>query len=321
MSGDGAGVAKEPLLEARGARVAVDDVVAIGDLTCATRGDRVLCAGDAQALVAALIGVQLSSHGPASSDEVAEPEGVARVVAGTLRLDGRDVARGAHRAIAGGAPLDPPLPASWTAEAYVAWSARLGGAPARAARDLGAAALAKVGLGPARRRALGGLALPERRALLIAAAVALSPAALVLEDPLAGLDGNAAAFVLGAVAAATEGRRALVSVGRLDLSGPAGALVRGASDLLVLSAGELVLAGSPAELDQGLRVYALTVRSQAEALREALARRGLTLKDLGGEVGSPARFSVALPEGASTREIVGAAAEARAAVVEMTPLI
>jgi len=300
------------LLEARGARVAVDDVVALDHLTCVARGDRVLCLGDTQGLLAVLTGVPLLSRG---RREPGEPPGEARVVAGSLALGGRDVARGAHRPLMGAAPLDPPLPGGWTADEYVAWSARLGGASARAARDLAAAALGRVGLGAARRRKIGALAAPERRALVVAAAVALSPPVVVLEDPLSGLDGAAAAFVLSAVAGATEGRRALVSAGRVDVGGPAGALVRGATDVLVLAAGELAFQGSAADLSAGRRVYTLTVRTGAEALREALAARGLDLR------GGPARFSVALPEGASTREIIAAAAAARAPVLELAPVL
>lgn len=311
MEGDRGGEAPA-LLEARGARIAVDEVVAIDHLSCATRGDRVLCAGDTQELFAALTGVPLLARG---RREAGEPPGEARVVAGSLALAGRDVARGAHRAVMGAAPLDPPLPQDWTAEAYAAWSARLGGASARAARDLAGAALGRVGLGASRRRKIGGLALPERRALVLAAAVALPPSVVVIEDPLEGLDGGAAAFVLAAVAGATEGRRALLSAARLDLGGPAGALVRGATDLLVLAQGELAFHGAAAELAAGGRVYTLTVRTRAEELRAALTARGITLR------GGPARFAVALPEGASTREIVAAAAEARAPVVELAPLI
>ncbi|WP_437598950.1 ABC transporter ATP-binding protein [Sorangium sp. So ce590] len=308
-----------PLLDARAARIAVDDVVAIDALTAEARGDRVLCAGDAGALFAALTGIPFSAvrapaPGAAADDATDAAPGEARVVAGRLEVAGRDVARSAHRAASGAAPLDPPLPLAWTADAYVAWSARLAGASARAAAEMAPPALARVGLAAARKRTLRSLALPERRALVLAQAIVTAPAVLIAEDPLVGLDDGAAGFVLAALAGATEGRGALLTAARLDVEGPRGVLVRGATDVLVLAGGELAFSGTFAEVAAGGRVYTLTVRSNAELLREELAARGIALR------GGPARFSAALPEGATTRDVVLAATRCRAAIVELTPL-
>ncbi|WP_437998043.1 ABC transporter ATP-binding protein [Sorangium sp. So ce185] len=308
-----------PLFDARAARIAVDDVVAIDALTAASRGDRVLCAGDTGALFAALTGIPLSavrfaSPGAAADDALDAAPGEARVVAGRLAIAGRDVARSAHRAASGAAPLDPPLPLAWTVDAYVAWGARLAGASPRAAAELVPSALARVGLAAAQKRALRTLALPERRALVLAQAIATAPPVLIAEDPLVGLDDSAAGFVLAALAGATEGRAALLTAARLDVEGPRGVLVRGATDVLVLAGGELAFSGTFAEVAAGGRLYTLTVRSNAELLREELAARGIALR------GGPARFSAALPEGATTRDVVLAAARCRAAIVELTPL-
>ncbi len=305
-----------PLLDARAARIAVDDVVAIDALTAEARGDRVLCAGDTGALFAALTGIPFSAvraPAPGAAADDAAP-GEARVVAGRLEVAGRDVARSAHRAASGAAPLDPPLPLAWTADAYVAWSARLSGASPRAAAEMAPPALARVGLAAARKRTLRTLALPERRALVLAQAIVTAPAVLIAEDPLVGLDDGAAGFVLAALAGATEGRGALLTAARLDVEGPRGVLVRGATDVLVLAGGELAFSGTFAEIAAGGRVYTLTVRSNAELLREELAARGIALR------GGPARFSAALPEGATTRDLVLAATRCRAAIVELTPL-
>ncbi|WP_437633931.1 ABC transporter ATP-binding protein [Sorangium sp. So ce854] len=308
-----------PLLDARAARIAVDDVVAIDALTAEARGDRVLCAGDTGALFAALTGVPFSSArarppGGAAGDAADAAPGEARVVAGHLLVAGRDVARSAHRAATGAAPLDPPLPLAWTVDAYVTWGARLAGASPRAAAEMAPAALARVGLAAAGKRTLQSLALPERRALVLAQAIATAPAVLIAEDPLAGLDDGAAAFVLAALAGATEGRGALLTTARLDVEGPRGALVRGATDVLVLAGGELAFSGTFAEIAAGGRVYALTVRSNADLLREELGARGIALR------GGPARFTAVLPEGATTRDIVLAATRCRAAIVELIPL-
>ncbi|AUX37803.1 MULTISPECIES: ABC transporter ATP-binding protein [Sorangium] len=312
-------VADPPLFDARAARIAVDDVVAIEALTVASRGDRVLCAGDTGALFAALTGIPLSavrsaSPGAAADDALDAAPGEARVVAGRLAVAGRDVARSAHRAASGAAPLDPPLPLAWTVDAYVAWGARLAGASPRAAAEMVPSALARVGLAAAQKRALRTLALPERRALVLAQAIATAPPVLIAEDPLVGLDDGAAGFVLAALAGATEGRGALLTAARLDVEGPRGVLVRGATDVLVLAGGELAFSGTFAEVAAGGRLYTLTVRSNAELLREELAARGIALR------GGPARFSAALPEGATPRDVVLAAARCRAAIVELTPL-
>lgn len=310
-----------PLLDAHAARIAVDDVVALDGITATTRGDRVLCAGDTGALFAALTGVPLSASrrppaaaAAAAVDDALDAPGEARVVAGRLAIAGRDVTRGAHRAACGVAPLDPPLPLAWTADAYVGWSARLAGETARAAAELAPVALARVGLGAAGKRAIRTLALPERRALVLAQAIATAPAVLIAEDPLVGLDDGAAAFVLAALAGATEGRGALLTTARLDVDGPRGVVVRGATDVLVLLGGELAFAGAFAEIAAGGRTYALTVHSNAEPLREELAARGIALR------GGPTRFCAALPEGATTRDIVLAATRCRAAIVELIPL-
>ncbi len=84
---------------------------------------------------------------------------------------------------------------------------------------------------------------------------------------------------------------------------------------MVLAGGEVALEGPAGELFAGARVYALTVRSHAEPLRAELAARGIDLR------GGPVRFSAALPAGLGAREILAAAQAARAAVVEMVPLI
>jgi ABC-2 type transport system ATP-binding protein len=314
----------EPLLEAHEARISIDDVVAVERLSMVTTGDRVVLAGDAGALVAAITGVPASAsgaergRGPRSGglrDAEVDPPGEAQVVAGTLLVAGRSVASAAHVVIMGAACLDPPLPPTWTAEEYVMWGARLAGVGARDARDLAGVALAHTGLAPARRKTTAALSTPERRALVLAQAIAAGPEVLVAEAPLHGLEGAAATFVMQAFAAAAEERRVLVTVGRLDAAGPEGALARTASHIAVLAGGEVALEGLPSELFAAARVVTLRVRSNAEPLRAELAARGIDLR------GGPARYAVALPPGVGLKEILLAAEAARAAVVEMVPVI
>ena len=121
--------------------------------------------------------------------------------------------------------------------------------------------------------------------------------------------------MLQAVAAASEGRRAAISVTRLDAGSAEGVLARGASHLVVLAGGEVALEGPPGELFAGARVFALTVRSNAGALRAELSARGIDLR------GGPVRCSASLPAGLGSRDLLAAARAARAAVVEMVPVI
>ena len=106
----------------------------IESLDLQTRGDRVVVLGAAESLLAALCG---APRGAA----VGEPDDLARVVGGSLQVLGRDVASGAHREVMGFAPLDPPLPGSWSVEDYLGWGLRLGGVPRRRAGALALAAL------------------------------------------------------------------------------------------------------------------------------------------------------------------------------------
>lgn len=299
------------LLFAEDARIAVDGVTAIDRLTLGTRGDHVVLAGDPRSLLAALTGVPLAD--PAGDPD--GPPGEAIVAAGTLLFAGKSVADGAHRALMGAAPRDPPLPPGFTVEEHVGWSARLAGASPRVARDLAAAALARVGLAAIARRKLDALGWPERRALALAQAVVMGPEVIVAEAPLAGLEGQAAAFVMGALRAAAEGRRALVSVARLDAGSFEGALARSADHLIVLAGGEVAIEGPPGEIFAAAKVVSLVVESNVELLRAELAARGIDLR------GGPSRFSARLPAGATHRQILVAAAAVRAAVVEMVPVV
>ncbi len=317
-----------PLLFARNARVAVDDVIAIEDLSLTTRGDRVLLVGDVTVLFAALSGVPLlaaSSESPAGEPALA---GEARVVGGELRLAGHDVAEQAHLGVVGFAPLDPPVPKNMTALAFVEWAARLAGVRPRAANEMAAGALAKVGLLRSAGRMCATLAVAERRALQIAKAVAHDPQAIVAEAPLDRLEGEAASFVLGALAAATEGRRALLSAHRIEAGSIEGTMARSATQLVFFGEGGVVAEGPPGSFVTDARVYRLTVASNAEALRSALATRGLALED--GAPGQTERrgatkgaihFTVALPRGTTTAPLIEAASEARSAVVELVPLL
>jgi len=101
MSHEPSPASERPVLEAEGARVAVDGATAIEELSLQSRGQRVLLLGDAAALLAVLTGAPLGR----AAGEPSEPTGRARLVRGELRLRGRDVGKGKHHAAVGSAPL------------------------------------------------------------------------------------------------------------------------------------------------------------------------------------------------------------------------
>jgi ABC-2 type transport system ATP-binding protein len=309
-----------PLLEAVSARVTIDGAVALDRVSFSSVGDRVLVAGDTSALFAVLTNVALglraaSAAAAGASGDDAAPIAEASLAAGSLRVDGVGVGERGYFATIGAAALDPPLPPRWSAVEYVTWSARLGGASRGAAGELAAAALEKVGLKPVKARLLSAMSLPERRAVGLAQAIALGPRVLVAEAPLAGLDGAAADFVLRAVGGATDGRRAILSGTRVDPASPEGLLVRGASHVVVLAGGDVAFEGPPSELGASARLYTLLVRARVVELRAELAARGIDLR------GGPQRFSIALPAGASTRDVLVAARAVDAPLLELVPLL
>lgn len=303
------------MLVASAARIAIDDAIAIDRIDLQVDGPRLLLLGDASALLGAITGVARPrvARGDAAATDVRSPE--ARIVAGSLRLLGMDVATLEHVTAMGAAPLDVALPPEWTALEYVLAALRLGGlghGRAATARALGA--LEATGLGAVTRRALRSLAVPERRALHFAAALARDVRVVVADDPLAGLEGAAAAFVLGAIGAATDGRSAIFSARTPSAGAPEGVLAEHATDLAVLAGGEVAFVGTPASIPTGARVWGLTVRANGEALAAELQRRGIALS------GGPLRYAATLPEGSGARDLVAAAVAARAPVVELQPL-
>lgn len=303
-----------PLLFASRARIVVDDAVALDELDLVTRGDRVLFVGDVTALFAALSGVPLLATLPPGGEDLSLA-GEARVSAGEMRLSGYDVISLAHLAIAGFAPLDPPIPRTMTTLEYVVWAARLTGASRGAAKEMAVLALRRTGLDSVALRGAATLGLAERRALQLAKAIVNDPPVLVAEAPLEKLEGAHAAFMMGALSAATEGRRALLSARRTDPATAEGALARAASHLVVMGSSGVLAEGSPLTLLSDARLYRLSVAANAEAFALALATRGLTLS------GGPVHFTVTLPEEETTQAVLEAASEARAPIIELHPLL
>lgn len=134
----------------------------------------------------------------------------ARVTSGAFQLLGQPLDE-VNPAQIGLAPLEPTLPLRLTPADYVRWSARLAGVPAREALPLAQRLCASVGLGSLANSPLGSLPALHRRLAVLAHALVTSPALLVAEAPLAGLDPSAAHYLLQALGYASQGRCILLS--------------------------------------------------------------------------------------------------------------
>lgn len=276
------------LLVARAARIAVDDVVAIPELTLETRGNRLVVAGHASPLLCALTGIA-EGVGAAAQDaavlgEITRTPGAARATSGELQLAGHDVVTRAHLAVVGAAPLDPPLPPDWTVEAYVLETARLGlvAREGRVSRleimRRATDALARLGLAGARKKPIKSLHPAERRVLVLASAVASGPSVLVADRPLSGLEGQSAMFVHGALEAAASDRPAVISVAQVAPGTAEGSFARTATDLAAIVSGELSLFGAPAEvLGRRPRIPHHHPHQRGRAARGPRGRRGEAL--------------------------------------------
>lgn len=237
--------------------------------------------------------------------------GVRPVVRGSIRVAGEEpcVALAAGKLAC--ASLDPPLPPKWTALEYVRWSARLSGQDARAAFASARAALGAMGLAPATK--LGpGAALADRRAIVLAAALASGAAALAIEDPTVGLARDVARQLGQSLARATGGRALVLFAATLPLGSP---LALAMDDAILVRASKVLAQGAPAELAGRDRAYA--VRATGEAA--AFAKR---VQDAGGRVtGEPAGpMAIDLGPKLASRDLFALAEDASAVLVEVLPI-
>ena len=302
-----------PVLVADSARIAVAQAVALDALSFSTRGNRILLGGgDAAPLLAVLSGTPGGIQRAPDPAEASEP---AELVAGSLRLLGREVGSGEHFAVAGVTPLDPQAPLDWTVLDYLGWGARLSGASAASTLSLASAALDRLHIAGHRRRHLQLLNRVERRAVALALAVVNDPEVLVVPEIFDGVDEQAANFLAATLGHASDGRAVIAAVSHISPHGVIGRLARSASDIIVLRRGQLMAHAAPHEVFSKARVYELTVRSRAEELGALLAQRGVQL------CGGPLHFSVHLPTEIEPWELLAAAAQSEAAVVSIVPLL
>ncbi len=225
---------------------------AIDGMTLATTGDRVLVLGAARALFEAAAGLR-------------------SVARGDLRIGGLapvDAIRSGHAACA---PLDPPLPPTWTAFQYVAWSARLAGHPRATARALAEDALGRLQLTSISTVKLRRAETVSRRGVVVAAALATGATTLLVEDPLGGLSDESARTFARALSRAFQDRRTALFAPRLPLQSP---LALHADEALVVTGSQVAIQGAPAEIAAAERSFSLRVHGDAEAFIHAVELSG-----------------------------------------------
>ena len=280
------------LLQTNDARVDVGGAPQVDGLTFATTGSRVVVLGAAQALFDAASGVRKPSRGTV-----------------LVRGEAADVAlRGARVA---GAPLDPPLPPTWTARSYARWSARLAGHDDTTAHRLADEAIERLEMRAIADGLLGKAAPHAKRATVVAGALATGAAVIVLADPTAGTP-DAFARTFGRILTrALEGREWIVFAPTMPLGAP---LALEADEAIVVEGSQVAAQGAPGELASQEHTYALKVAGEVEALAVAVEARGATVRR------SPSMLVVDLGKSLTTRDLMSMALEARAIIVELSPL-
>jgi ABC-type multidrug transport system ATPase subunit len=286
----------EPILTVSSLRVDTAGVPQVDGLSLTSTGEWVLVLGAPRALFEAAAGTRT-------------------VQRGELLVEGRTPLRAVRDGVVASAPLDPPLPPSWSPLRYVEWSARLAGHRRVAAADLAAEALTRLKLEGTMRVRLAKATPAVRRATVLAAALATGASTLLIEDPVAGLPPETERSFARIVVRALEGRRAVFFAGRVSLESP---VALAADEALVVDGSRVEAQGAPGELAARERAFALRVVGDVRAFVQSLAARGARLLSP-LDAANPGRLSVELGE-FGTRELLGIAASCDAVVLELRPL-
>lgn len=284
-------------LSAHDARIEIDGSVACERVSCDASGSRVvLAAGASPALAAALAGR-------------------GTVTAGSLTIDGLDVAASSHFGHVGIAPLDPPIPRAQHVDRWVALSFLIAGNAEREAERSARRVLEELGLQGLASRRMDTLALAERRAVAIAQAMLPGARTLFTEAPLSSLEPAAASHVLRVLAAASASRAVVATASRTDPLAPERDLLLGA-DQLVLFAGEAAAwQGDPAELlRSALPLLLLQLQGDTAAFLAKAREASFEIQ------GDPPRILVRLPEGVPRARLLEIATSCNAVILEMIPV-
>jgi ABC-2 type transport system ATP-binding protein len=279
--------------------VDVGGTSAVDGLSLSSAGDRVLVLGAARALFEAAAGLRASARGE-------------------LRVAGEEPIDALRAGVAAGAPLDPPLPATWTVRQYVAWSARLAGHGRGTSRALADEAIERMKLGSYANTKLAAAAAAARRGTVIAAALATGAGVLLVEDPCAALPADGARAFARIVVRALSDRRMVVFAPRIALDSP---IALAAEEAIVVDGSRVVAQGAPAEIAAGESAFVLRLGGDARAFVSAVEAQGGRLLATGDEPPDPRRDSIAIDLGAlRTLDVLRIAAASNAVVLELRPL-
>ena len=217
--------------------------------------------------------------------------------------------------VAAGAPLDTPLPSSWTVRHYVTWSARLAGHPRGTARALADEAIDRMKLGAVVNQKLGVMAAVARRGAVVAAALATGAPILLVEYSTGDLPADAARSFARVVVRALSDRRTVFFAARVPLDSP---IALSADEAIVVDGSLVVGQGPPAEIAARDSAFVLRVGGDARAFVDAVEAQGGRLL---GSPGEPGRNRLTIDLGAlHTRDLLRIAAASNAVVLELRPL-
>jgi ABC-2 type transport system ATP-binding protein len=277
-------------------RVDVGGVPAIDGLTLTSTGDHVLVLGAARALFEAAAGLR-------------------PIARGELLIEGMSAPDAIRAGVAACAPLDPPLPLTWTALQYATWSARLAGHARSVALPLATDALRRMQITPMARTKLGAAKPAARRAAVLAAALATGAGSLLVEDPALGLASETAHLLARTVARALADRCTIVFAARVPLESP---LALTSDEAIVIDGSQVAAQGAPAEIAASERTLALRVHGDLDAFLRAVEAHGGHAEIAPGAL-PPSYVRLALGPLAA-RDLLRIAAESDAVVVELRPL-
>jgi ABC-2 type transport system ATP-binding protein len=281
-----------PLLELVRARIDVEGVPAVDGLSLVTGEDRVVVLGGPKVLFEAASGMRVPAHGE-------------------VRTRGVPARSAARSGVMAGAPCDPPFPPHWTVREYVTWSARIAGHELGDARALAEGAIAEMKMSAVAGAPLKGATTSTRRATSIAAALATGAEMILLEEPVIGLADDTARNFARMVLRALDKRAWAVFAARLPLESP---FALDADEAVIVLGSRVVAQGAPGELAARDHAYAVRLLGAADDFARLAAARGARVSGHGPEL------TIDLGESLAVSDLLKAAAEARATVLELRPL-
>ncbi len=223
--------------------------------------------------------------------------------AGAVRLFGEDWRRAELRRRVGYLPELPVRYPYMTPRRYLTFSARLFGLDAAAARRRAEELIARVELGDAANRRVGGFSKGMQQRVGLAQALINDPDLLILDEPTAGLDPLGHRLVKDLVADfAARGKAVVVSSHILA------EIEQQCSRVAVVEKGRLLAEGKLADLLKPTNVVEVTLERPSAAAREAFDKLASKVD------GDGATYALTLPAGKEAADVSRAAAAAGAVV-------